>query len=72
MSTIPPPDTDVADPSPFTGAPGTGFSGVASAQPRPKFNQRVYAYVDSLPRGEQNKAMNAISQLDTPGECPPS
>ena len=59
-STIPPPDTDVADPSPFTGAPGTGFSGVASTQPRPKFNQRVYAYVDSLPRGEQNKAMNAL------------
>ena len=29
--TVPPPDdTDAQDPSPFTGAPGTGFDGTAS------------------------------------------
>jgi hypothetical protein len=43
--TVPQPDdTDAQDPSPFTGAPGTGFDGTAStaqSQNRPKFNQRV-------------------------------
>ena len=41
-ATVPPPDdTDALDPSPFTGAPGTGFDGTAPtprAQARPKFN----------------------------------
>ena len=63
-STVPPPnDTDAPDPSPFTGAPGTGFDGTVpttSAQSTPKFNQRVYAYISSLPRGEQEKAKRAL------------
>ena len=68
-------DTDALDPSPFTGAPGTGFDGTAStarAQARPTFNQRVYAYVRSLPRGEQGKAMNALRQyVYGPGRMQP-
>ena len=57
-ATVPPPDdTDDAFVSPFTGAPGTGFDGAslipAPAQAMPKCNQRVYAYINSLPRGEQ-------------------
>ena len=63
-ATVPPPDdTDAQDPSPFTGAPGTGFDGTAStaqAQNRPKFNQRVYAYIESLPRGEKTNATKAL------------
>ena len=31
-----------------------------STQSKPKFNQRVYAYINSLPRGEQKKATNAL------------
>ena len=57
-ATAPPPDdTDDAFMSPFTGAPGTGFGGAplipAPVQATPKFNQRVFAYIGSLPRGEQ-------------------
>ncbi len=63
-ATVPPPDDTDAFVSPFTGAPGTGFDGTplipAPVQARPKFNQRVYAYINSLPRGEQKKATNAL------------
>ena len=68
------PSVDDPDPSTFfTGAPGTGFDGVpAQTQARPKFNQRVYAYVRSLPRGEQSKAMNALRQyVYGPGRMQP-
>ena len=64
-ATVPPPD-DTDDPfvSPFTGAPGTGFGGAslipAPVQAQPKFNQRVFAYIGSLPRGEQDKAKRAL------------
>ena len=64
-ATVPPPD-DTDDPfvSPFTGAPGTGFGGAslipAPVQAQPKFNQRVFAYIGSLPRGEQKKAKDAL------------
>ena len=63
-STVPlPDDTNTPDPSPFAGAPGTRFDGAApttSTQSEPKFNQRVYAYISSLPRGEQDKAKRAL------------
>jgi uncharacterized protein YecE (DUF72 family) len=59
----------------FTGNPGTGFDGVTkpvSIQPQPKFNQRIYTFVQSLPRGEQNKAMNALRQyVYGPGRMQP-
>eukprot|EP01046_Picozoa_sp_COSAG06_P043781 COSAG06_NODE_5791_length_3272_cov_22.469587_1_plen_143_part_00 len=59
----------------FTGDPGTGFDGVTkpvSVQPQPKFNQRVYTYVQSLPRGEQKRAMNALRQyVYGPGRMQP-
>ena len=75
-ATVPPPDdTEAQDPSPFTGAPGTGFDGTAStaqAQNRPKFNQRVYAYIESLPRGEKQAARNALRQyVYGPGRMQP-
>ena len=59
----------------FTGNPGTGFDGVAqpvSVQPQPKFNQRIYTYVQSLPRGQQKTAMNALRQyVYGPGRMQP-
>jgi hypothetical protein len=59
----------------FTGDPGTGFDGVTkpvSVQPQPKFNQRIYTYVQSLPRGQQKKAMNALRQyVYGPGRMQP-
>ena len=48
------------------GGPGTGFDGVTkpvSVQPQARFNQRIYAYVESLPRGERKKAMNALRDV---------
>ena len=75
-ATVPPPDdTDEPFVSPFTGAPGTGFDGTApttSTQSKPKFNQRVYAYINSLPRGEQKKATNALrNYVYGPGKMQP-
>ena len=75
-ATVPPPDdTDEPFVSPFTGAPGTGFDGTApttSTQSKPKFNQRVYAYISSLPRGEQKKATNALrNYVYGPGKMQP-
>ena len=71
----PPDDTNAPDPSPFTGAPGTGFDGTApttSAQSKPKFNQRVYAYIESLPRGERDKAKTALrTYVYGPGKMQP-
>ena len=62
-ATVPPPD-DTDDPfvSPFTGVPGTGFDGTVAPAPKPTFNQRIYAYVESLPRGEKNKATDTLRQ----------
>ena len=38
----------------------------------PKFNQRVYAYINSLPRGEQKKATNALrNYVYGPGKMRP-
>eukprot|EP01043_Picozoa_sp_COSAG02_P000989 COSAG02_NODE_20_length_53673_cov_86.864841_24_plen_232_part_00 len=75
-STVPPPDdTDAQDPSPFTGALGTGFDGTAStarAQSNPKFNQRVYAYIESLPSRKQDGANKALRHcVYGPGKNPP-
>ena len=75
-ATVPPPDdTDEPFVSPFTGAPGTGFDGTApttSTQSKPKFNQRVYAYISSLPRGEQDKAKRALrTYVYGPGKMQP-
>ena len=72
-ATVPPPD-DIDDPfvSPFTGVPGTGFDGTAAPAPKPAFNQRIYAYIESLPRGEQKKATNALRQyVYGPGNMQP-
>eukprot|EP01043_Picozoa_sp_COSAG02_P034735 COSAG02_NODE_2446_length_8839_cov_6.263501_1_plen_203_part_00 len=76
-ATVPPPD-DTDDPfvSPFTGAPGTGFGGAplipAPVQATPKFNQRVFAYIGSLPRGEQKKAKDALrNYVYGPGKMQP-
>jgi hypothetical protein len=74
---VPPPDdTDDAFVSPFTGAPGTGFDGAplipAPVQATPKFNQRVFAYIGSLPRGEQKKAKDALrNYVYGPGKMQP-
>ena len=72
-ATVPPPD-DTDDPfvNPFTGVPGTGFDGTAAPAPKPAFNQRIYAYIESLPRGEQKKATNALRQyVYGPGNMQP-
>ena len=51
---------------------GTGFDGTAAPAPKPAFNQRIYAYIDSLPRGEQKKATNALRQyVYGPGNMQP-
>ena len=72
-ATVPPPD-DTDDPfvNPFTGVPGTGFDGTATPAPKPAFNQRIYAYIDSLPRGEKRKATDTLRQyVYGPGNMQP-
>eukprot|EP01043_Picozoa_sp_COSAG02_P020060 COSAG02_NODE_981_length_15488_cov_27.585093_7_plen_100_part_00 len=60
---------------PYARAPGTGFDGTAStaqSQNIPKFNQRVYAYIESLPRGEKRAATNILRQyVYGPGRMQP-
>ena len=72
-ATVPPPD-DTDDPfvNPFTGVPGTGFDGTAAPAPKPAFNQRIYAYIESLPRGEKRKATDTLRQyVYGPGNMQP-